>query len=151
MSRKPEPNRFSDRHQIAFLLNTPHLGVGLGEWAIMCASWYRIRCSKNASSQKWPDEIQPFINQVGTMQLKLRDRLRAQDTDDQYRSRRGRKATRNHSSDRGGMSFSENLVGTQGRVTIVGCFTTKNHTRSRVVSTFIPLLQPVYPDQVSRY
>jgi len=72
-SGSPKPSLLS-RHA-AFLLDTPHFGAGLAEWAIMCARRLRIATARTAQQQDWTKFNQALDN-ISIMQATFQKAIR---------------------------------------------------------------------------
>ncbi|ETS86518.1 hypothetical protein PFICI_00346 [Pestalotiopsis fici W106-1] len=63
-----ERNRAQRRHA-AVLLDTPHHGAGVAEWAIMCAKELGVPCANTAQEQDWSDWNESFAEIDATQKL----------------------------------------------------------------------------------
>jgi hypothetical protein len=67
-----EPNTEGKRRRhAALLLDTPHHGAGLAEWAILCAQHLKIPCADTAQKQDWSD-FKPQLAKIDDMQRRFR-------------------------------------------------------------------------------
>ena len=63
------------RRHAVLLLDTPHHGAGLAEWAIICAQHLKIPCAGTAQQQDWSG-FKPQLTKIEDMQRRFRHIIR---------------------------------------------------------------------------